>query len=80
MVALRYYGLKDTPLEHAQCDTIRLRLLKIGARVKISVRRAWLSLSNAYPWRLLLSQVLLNLQRSLPFFDPRADRPPPVPA
>ena len=57
MVALRHNGLRDTPLENAQCETIRLRLLKIGARVKVSVRRVWLSLSSAYPWQALLRQV-----------------------
>jgi len=64
--AIRQYGLKDTELQEAQCDTIRLKLLKIGARVRISVRRVWLSLSAAYPWKQLLLQVLRNLQESFP--------------
>jgi hypothetical protein len=66
LCAIRQYGLKDTELQEAQCDTIRLKLLKIGARVRISVRRVWLSLSAAYPWKHLLSQVLKNLQVFLP--------------
>lgn len=62
--AIRQHGLKGTELQEAQCDTIRLKLLKIGARVRISVRRVWLSLSAAYPWKQLLMQVLSNLQAS----------------
>lgn len=64
--AIRQYGLKDTELEEAQCGTMRLKLLKIGARVRISVRRVWLSLSAAYPWKHLLSQVLRNVQEFFP--------------
>ena len=64
--AVRQYGLKDTELKEAQCDTIRLKLLKIGARVRVSVRRVWLSLSAAYPWKQLLEQVLRNLRNFLP--------------
>jgi hypothetical protein len=35
----------------AQVDTIRLRLLKIGALVKVSARRVLLRFSSAYPWK-----------------------------
>lgn len=66
LCAIRQYGLKDTELDQAQCDTIRLKLLKIGARIRISVRRVWLSLSAAYPWKHLLAQVLKNLNTFLP--------------
>ena len=38
MHALRRLGLKDTPLARAQCQTIRLKLLKIGARIRLTVR------------------------------------------
>ena len=38
MYALRRLGLKDTPLARAQCQTIRLKLLKIGARIRLTVR------------------------------------------
>ena len=72
--AVRQFGLKDTELKEAQCDTIRLKLLKIGARVRVSVRRVWLSLSAAYPWKHVLSQVLRNLQQFLPAV-PAASRP-----
>jgi len=32
-------------------DTIRLKLFKIGAIVRISARRVWLELSSTYPWK-----------------------------
>jgi hypothetical protein len=47
--ALRQFGLAQTELAQAQCDTIRVKLLKLGAVVRVSVRRVWLSLSEAYP-------------------------------
>jgi hypothetical protein len=55
--SLREFGLKGTPLEKAQADTIRLRLLKIGAIVRVTVRKVWIALSEAYPWRDLFGQV-----------------------
>lgn len=61
--ALREFGLKETELEPAQCDTIRLKLLKIGAVVRVSVRKVWVSLSEAYPLREVFTQVWENLQR-----------------
>jgi hypothetical protein len=51
MEALRRLGLKGTEWAQAQVDTIRLRLLKIGALIRISVRRVVLQLSTAYPWK-----------------------------
>ena len=55
--SLREFGLKGTALEKAQADTIRLRLLKIGAIVRVTVRKIWIALSEAYPWRELFGQV-----------------------
>ena len=46
----------------AASQRIRLKLLKIGARVKISVRRVWLSLSESYPYAALFAQVHANLR------------------
>jgi hypothetical protein len=64
--ALRRVGLKDTELEHAQCHTIRLRLLKIGALIRITARKIWLSFSEAYPYARLFWQVMRNLRRWKP--------------
>jgi Transposase DDE domain group 1 len=47
----------------AQCDTIRLRLLKVGGVVRVSVRRVWVSLSEAYPYREWFVQVWERLRQ-----------------
>jgi hypothetical protein len=49
--ALRRLGLKGTEWAQAQVDTIRLKLFKIGALVRISARRIVLEMSSAYPWK-----------------------------
>jgi hypothetical protein len=49
--ALRRLALKGTEWAEAQVDTIRLKLFKIGALVRISARRVWLELSSSYPWK-----------------------------
>ncbi len=49
--ALRRLALKGAEWAQAQVDTIRLKLFKIGAVVKIGVRRILLELSSTYPWR-----------------------------
>jgi Transposase DDE domain group 1 len=51
MCAVRRIGLAGTKLESATCGTIRLALLKIGARVTISVRRVKLAFASACPAR-----------------------------
>ena len=73
LVALRQRGLAGTELAKAQCDTIRLKLLKIGAQVRITVRKVWLALSESYPYQRLFAEVYANLRRL------RAP-PPPSPA
>lgn len=62
MRALRQFGLRDTEMAQAQCDTIRLRLFKIGAVVRISVRRVSLALSEAFPFRTLFLRACENLR------------------
>jgi len=62
MQALRRLGLKGTQLAAAQCNTIRLKLLKVGAQVKITVRKVWISLAGGYPHADLFYQVFRNLQ------------------
>lgn len=64
---LRRLGLKDTPLEKAQCQTIRLKLLKIGALIRVTVRRFWVSLAEGYPYKELFVTVYENLRRSVAF-------------
>ena len=60
---LRRVGLEGTALEKAQCDTIRLKLFKVGARIKISVRKVWISFSESYPYADLFQQVFIKLQQ-----------------
>ena len=49
--ALRRLGLAGTEWAEAQADTIRLKLLKIAAQVRITARRIWVRYSCAYPWQ-----------------------------
>jgi len=63
---LRRLGLHGTEMEHAQCGTIRTRLLKIGALVRISVRRVRLAMSSGCPFQTLFWTVLQNLQYRCP--------------
>jgi len=60
---LRRLGLNGTSMARAQCDTIRLRLFKIGAHVRLSVRRVVIAFSESYPHAELFRQVLYKLQR-----------------
>jgi hypothetical protein len=53
---LRRLALQGTDLGRAQATTIRLRLLKIGALVRVSVRRVWVSLPRSYVWRAWFAQ------------------------
>ena len=59
---LRHLGLRETELQRAQVSTIRARLLKLGARITVSVRRVVASLSSAFPLQTLFARVLANLQ------------------
>jgi len=61
--ALREFGLKGTSLAQAQVRTIQTKLLKIGGRIGVSVRRVVLSLSQSYPYRELFERVLHNVRR-----------------
>jgi hypothetical protein len=61
--ALRDFGLRGTELAQAQCGTIRLKLLKIGGVLRVSVRRVVVALSEAYPFREVFVQVWENLRR-----------------
>jgi hypothetical protein len=60
--ALRRLALKGTEWAEAQVDTIRLKLLKIGAIVRISARRILLQMSSAYPWKDLYARVFHALR------------------
>jgi hypothetical protein len=59
--ALRRVALTGTELEKAQCGTIRLKLLKIGAQIRVTVRKVWVSLTEGYPYASLFARVLASL-------------------
>ena len=64
MQTLRRTALAGTELEKAQCGTIRLKLLKIGAQVRVTVRKIWISLSGSYPYAALFTRVLATVEAS----------------
>jgi hypothetical protein len=53
---LRAEVLRGTELAGATLGTIRLRLFKIAARIKVSCRRVHFELASAYPYRELFAQ------------------------
>jgi hypothetical protein len=59
---LRRLGLQATQLAHAQVGTIRLRLLKIGAQIRVTVRKVWVQMSSSFPLQDLFSQALQQLR------------------
>jgi hypothetical protein len=63
LAALRRLGLAGTALARAQCTTIRLTLLKIGARIRVTVRKAWIALASNCPYAALFARVHANLRR-----------------
>jgi hypothetical protein len=64
LCALRRIGLAHTQFADATCGTIRLKLLKIGALVRISVRRIKLAMASSYPWQNEFALAHLRLQRA----------------
>ena len=63
MQTLRRLGLEGTSMAKAQCDTIRLKLFKIGAHIQLSVRRVRIAFSESYPHAELFWQIMQRLQR-----------------
>jgi hypothetical protein len=62
MQALRRLGLQGTEWTQAQCNTVRLKLLKIGALLRITVRKVWVSMADGYPYAERFRQVYARLQ------------------
>ena len=59
--AIRRLGLKGTELARAQCGTLRLKLLKIGAVIRRNSRRVYFHLSSACPYQSLFFRVARRL-------------------
>ena len=62
--ALRRIGLRHTQFAAATCGTIRLKLLKIGAQVRTSVRRIKIAMASACPYQTEYHLAYLYLQRA----------------
>ena len=62
--ALRRIGLRHTQFAAATCGTIRLKLLKIGAQVRRSVRRIKIAMASACPYQAEYHLAYLYLQRA----------------
>jgi hypothetical protein len=62
MQALRRLGLPGTEWAKAQCMTLRLKLLKIGALIRITVRKVWVSMAAGHPYAERFRQVYARLQ------------------
>ena len=62
MQGLRRLALQGTQFATAQVQTIRLKLLKIGASVRLSVRRVWISMSSSYPYQSLFETLWMRLR------------------
>jgi Transposase DDE domain group 1 len=60
--ALRRLALRGTEWAAAQVDTIRLRLLKLAAQVRLTARRIWIGYSSAYPWKPLFAAAYAALR------------------
>ena len=60
--ALRRIGLRGTEMARAQCNTIRNKLLKIGAIVRVTVRKVWVSMSRACPYADVFRLAAANLR------------------
>jgi hypothetical protein len=60
---LRVLGLKGTQMAQATCGTIRTRLLKIGALIRVSVRRVLIHLASSCPQQDVFAKALMNLRQ-----------------
>ncbi|MDP6718860.1 MAG: IS1380 family transposase [Pirellulaceae bacterium] len=65
VAALRRLGLADTKMARSRCDTIRLKLLKIGASVRVSVRRVVVAMASGYPLKQLFHQIFHRLEAAI---------------
>jgi hypothetical protein len=62
--ALRRIGLAKTRFADATCGTIRLKILKIGALIRVSVRRIKFSMASAFPYTDVFATAWAALQKA----------------
>jgi hypothetical protein len=63
MQALRRLALSGTEMARAQCGTIRTRLLKIAATVRVTVRKVWVSMPTGCPYAEIFAKTHAALLR-----------------
>jgi hypothetical protein len=61
--ALRRLGLKGTKWAQAQATTIRLKVLKIGALIRVTVRKVWIALAGGYPYAQAWASIWARLRQ-----------------
>jgi hypothetical protein len=61
--ALRRLGLQGTEFAQAQATTIRLKVLKIGALIRVTVRKVWIALAGGYPYAERWAKIWRQLQQ-----------------
>ena len=66
---IRNIGLKGTRIEKYRCDNIRLKVLKIEAEIKVSIRRIYVSLSESYPYKNIFNRIIKNIKRRYPLLN-----------
>jgi len=66
VAALRRMALVRTDMARAQCGTIRVRLLKIGAQVRVTVRKIWISMAAGHPAAAVFAAAHQTLMRRIP--------------
>ena len=65
--ALRRIGLRHTQFANATCGTVRFKLLKIGAQVRVSGRRIKVAMASACPYQTEYHLAYLYLRRAAAF-------------
>ena len=63
---VRALGLAGTELASATAGSVRLKLLKVAAQVRVSVRRVYVQMSGAHPWRQLFARCQRRLMQLSP--------------
>ena len=62
MEAFRRLGLRASTMERAQCNTIRLKLFKIGAVIKITAKRVYILFASSYPYQALFNSIYKKIK------------------
>jgi hypothetical protein len=62
MSAFRRLALCGTGWARSQCESIRLQLLRIGAQVRITARKVWVSIASSYPHGRLFAHAYSQLR------------------